>query len=194
MLDFIFLTGPSGVGKTKLAKGLFQHLQSTYIEQHMVPEFLSRDGQEPMTGLLEEKTCWENTKAMALCFHRLGYRNVIVSDLDDLRTADLPVDFKGMRFLTLKLVCCDEKQLHSRMQNRPSGLVDFELQQNSSRKILARPLLPNEVELDTTGLSEAEVLQRALEILETFEPQLEYAYEKPPKEWFYSWVFENGLR
>ena len=95
MLDFIFIIGPSGVGKSTLAQGLFRHLNSTYIEQHMVPEFLSRDGTEPMTGLLEEKTCGENTKAMAMCFHRLGYRNVIVSDLDDLRTADLPMDFKG---------------------------------------------------------------------------------------------------
>ena len=194
MLDFIFIIGPSGVGKSTLAQGLFRHLNSTYIEQHMVPEFLSRDGTEPMTGLLEEKTCWENTKAMAMCFHRLGYRNVIVSDLDDLRTADLPMDFKGTSFLTLKLVCRDPEQLRSRMQNRSSGLVDFELQEKSSRRILERPLLPNEAELDTAGMTEEEVLQRALEIIETFEPQLDYAYEKPPKEQFYSWVFENGLR
>ena len=194
MLDFIFIIGPSGVGKSTLAQGLFRHLNSTYIEQHMVPEFLSRDGTEPMTGLLEEKTCWENTKAMAMCFHRLGYRNVIVSDLDDLRTADLPMDFKGTSFLTLKLVCRDPEQLRSRMQNRSSGLVDFELQEKSSRRILERPLLPNEAELDTAGLTEEEVLQQALRIIASFEPQLDYAYEKPPKDQFYSWVFENGLR
>lgn len=62
----------------------------------MVPEFISRDGTEEMTGELEELTCWENTRAMALCFHRLGYRNVIISDIDDLRTADIPVEFKQL--------------------------------------------------------------------------------------------------
>ena len=195
MLDFIFLTGPSGVGKTTLAKGLFAHLRSTYIEQNMVPEFISRDGREEMTGELEERTLWENTCAMAMCFHRLGYRNVIVTDLDDLRTADIPVDFKGTRYAMLRMVCRDPAQLRRQMHGRPAGgLIDDELQQKSSRKILARPLQVNELELDVTGLSEAEVLQKALSLLEGFEPLEEYDYVRPPKEAYYSWVFANGLR
>jgi len=48
MKDFIFITGTSGIGKT------------TCIEQHMIPEFISRDGVESMTGGLEELTCREN--------------------------------------------------------------------------------------------------------------------------------------
>ena len=39
-----------------------------------------------MTGELEEITCWENQVAMLMCFHRLGYKNIIASDIDDLRT------------------------------------------------------------------------------------------------------------
>ena len=92
-LDFIFIIGTSGIGKSTLAQNLFKRLNTVVIEQHMVPEFVSRDGIEEMTGTLEELTCWENTKAMAFCFHNLGYRNVIVSDIDDLRTADIPIDF-----------------------------------------------------------------------------------------------------
>ena len=123
----------------------------------------------------------------------MPYR-LIVSDLDDLRTADLPEDFKGMRFLTIKLVCRNGAQLHERMQRRPSGLIDFELQEKSSQKILQRPLLPNEKELDTAGLTADEVLEKAAEMIKTFEPLMDYAYEKPPREWFYSWVPANGLR
>ena len=77
MLDFIFITGTSGVGKSTLCQNLLDTLRTVVIEEHMVPEFISRDGTEEMTGALEELTCWENTKAMAFCFHRLGYRNVI---------------------------------------------------------------------------------------------------------------------
>ena len=69
MKDFIFITGASGIGKTTLANGLLAHYKTTCIEQHMVPEFISRDGSEPMTGELEEFTCWENQVAMLMCFH-----------------------------------------------------------------------------------------------------------------------------
>lgn len=36
MKDFVFIIGPSGVGKTTLAKGLFQHYNSVYFEQNMI--------------------------------------------------------------------------------------------------------------------------------------------------------------
>ena len=195
MLDFIFIIGTSGIGKSTLAKNLFRSLRSTYIEQHMVPEFESRDGIEEMTGELEELTCWENTVAMAKCFHRLGYKNVIVSDIDDLRTADIPIVFKGFRFITLKLICSNREQLRHQMKNRPEGgLIDFELQEKLHQKMLNRPELVNEHTLDVTGLDPEEVLQRALDILQSVSPITDYEYLKPPKDLFYSWVFSNGLR
>ncbi len=40
MKDFIFLIGPSAVGKTILAKELYQYYKGVYIEQSMVPEFI----------------------------------------------------------------------------------------------------------------------------------------------------------
>lgn len=72
MLDFIFITGTSGVGKSTLCQNLLEKLRTVVVEEHMVPEFISRDGTEEMTGTLEELTCWECAKAMAFCFHGLG--------------------------------------------------------------------------------------------------------------------------
>lgn len=88
MKDFIFVTGTSGIGKTTLADGLLKYYKTICIEQHMIPEFISRDGSELMTGEIEERTCRENQVAMFMCFHRLGYKNIIASDIDDLRTAE----------------------------------------------------------------------------------------------------------
>lgn len=195
MKDFIFVTGASRIGKTTLVNGLLEHYKTTCIEQHMIPEFISRDGREPMTGELEELTCWENQVAMLKCFHGLGYKNVIASDIDDLRTADIPIVFKGTDFITIKLVCSDLKQIQEQMRNRPNnGLIDFELQKKMNEKNVQRSPLINEVEIDVAGKTIGEVLERAIDVIETTPSCLDYQYHKPPKEMFYSWVFANGLR
>lgn len=161
----------------------------------MIPEFISRDGIESMTGELEELTCWENMVAMLKCFHRFGYKGIIVTDMDDLRTADIPIVFKGSNYITIKLVSSDLEQIREQMKNRPNnGLIDYELQQKTNDKNLKRDPLVNEVEIDVPGKSIEEVLNEAIEIIDTIESLLDYEYVKPPKELFYSWVFANGLR
>ncbi len=195
MKDFIFITGASGIGKTTLANGLLEHYKTACIEQHMVPDFISRDGSEPMTGELEELTCWENQVAMLMCFHRLGYKNIIASDIDDLRTADIPIVFKGTDFITIKLICSDLHQIEEQMRNRPNnGLIDFDLQKKMNEKNIKRNPLINEIEIDVAGKSIGEVLEHSINIIETTPSCFDYEYEKPPKEMFYSWVFANGLR
>ena len=195
MKDFIFITGASGIGKTTLCNGLLEHYKTTCIEQHMVPEFISRNGTAPMTGELEELTCWETQVAMLMCFHKLGYNNIIASDIDDLRTADIPVVFKGTEFITIKLICSDLTQIQKQMKNRPNnGLIDFELQEKMNEKNIRRNPLINEVEIDVAGKSIEEVLEQAINIIETTPSLIDYEYTKPPKKIFYSWVFANGLR
>lgn len=195
MKDFIFITGASGIGKTTLANGLLAHYKTTCIEQHMVPEFISRDGSEPMTGELEELTCWENQVAMLMCFHRLGYKNIIASDIDDLRTADIPVVFKGTDFITIKLISSDLRQIQEQMRNRPNnGLIDFELQKKMNEKNRKRKPLMNEIEIDVAGKSIGEILEQSINVIETTPSCLDYEYTKPPQNMFYSWVWANGLR
>ncbi len=117
-----------------------------------------------MAGELEELICWENQVAMLFCFHKLGYKNIIASDIDDLRTADIPIVFKGGDdFMTIKLICKDLNQLQKQMKNRPNnGLVDFELQQKMNEKNVERKPLVNEIEIDVTGKSIDAVLQQAI--------------------------------
>ena len=42
-MDYIFVIGPSAVGKTTLARRLYKHYKGVYIEQNMVPEFIIPD-------------------------------------------------------------------------------------------------------------------------------------------------------
>ena len=61
-MDFIFVIGPSAVGKTTLAKELYQRYNGAYVEQNIVPEFIIPKKVKDV-GLYEEKLCWENTLA-----------------------------------------------------------------------------------------------------------------------------------
>ena len=79
------------------------------------------------------------------------------------------------------------------MEKREKGLVDFELQEKMAKKITERPLLVNEVLLDTAGKTQQQVLQAAIALVEQTECQMDYADQLPPKEWFYSWVHSNQL-
>ena len=195
MKDFIFIVGPSGVGKSTLAKNLFKHYKSTYIEQWMIPEFESRDGVEEMTGELEERTCWEAMVSLLMCFNGLGYKNVVASDLDDLRTRDIPIVFKGYTYISIKLICSDLDQLQSQMKNRQNGgLIDFELQRKMNERNIDRKPLVNEYEIDIARITPDMVMKKAINLIDNTECLFDYEYEMMPKELFYSWVFSNGLR
>nr|WP_302690325.1 hypothetical protein [uncultured Eubacterium sp.] len=63
----------------------------------------------------------------------------------------------------------------------------------NDKNIKRKPLI-NEVEIDVAGKIIEKVLEQAVNIIETTCSKLEYEYEKPSKDLFYSWVFTNGLR
>jgi len=195
MKDFIFIIGPSGVGKTTLAKQLFGHYKSVYIEQNMIPEFLTLDGKAEINGEFEEETCWSNTVVLLKNFSKLGYKNIIGLDFDDLRTRDIPEVFRGYDYITIKLICSNYEQNLNQMLNREAGgLVDTDLLEKMYLKIPSRKLLINEYEIDVKDKSPRQVLKEAVELIDSATTLLDYEYIKPEKEQFYSWVYSNGLR
>ena len=193
MKDYIFIIGPSGVGKTTLAKGLFEHYKGVYFEQNMIPEFgIPNDVDE---GKYEEEILWESSIELLKYFHTKGIKNIIGLDFNDLRTGDIPIIFKGTNFITLKLISTNYDQNKNQMIERgEKGLVDLELLEVSTKKIMNRELLPNEVLIDVAGKTKEEVLNEAISIIDNYEKKLNYEYEKPSKELFYSWVQSDGLR
>ena len=80
MKDFIFIIGPSAVGKTTLAKKLFENYKGVYIEQNMVPEFKIPEMTED-EGIFEEKICWENILEQLWFFYKNNFRNIIAFSL-----------------------------------------------------------------------------------------------------------------
>lgn len=193
MKDFIFIIGPSGVGKTTLAKSLYEHYKGVYFEQNMIPEFgIPQNVDE---GKYEEEIMWESSIQILNYFYNKGIRNIIALDFNDLRTREIPTLFKGKNFITIKLISSDFEQNKNQMISRgENGLLDLELLENSTKKIMNRKLLPNEVLIDVAGKSKEEVLKEAIELIDSYKPLLDYEYEEPNRELFYSWVQSEGLR
>lgn len=194
-MDYIFIIGPSAVGKTTLAKGLFQHYQGVYFEQNMVPEFFVPENVEDI-GIYEEEMCWENVLLQLEFFYNKGLRNIVALDFDDRRTRELPYLFKGYDFIILKLVASDIEQIKQQMENRnrnEGGLYAPDDVERANAVIMARKLLPNEVKIDVAGKNKEQVLQEAIEMIDCFNPIKDYCYELDDERNYLSWVQSRQL-
>lgn len=194
-MDYIFTIGPSAVGKTTLAKGLFQHYNGVYLEQNMVPEFAIPDSAQDV-GIYEEQLCWENVLLQLKFFYDKGLRNIIALDFDDIRTRELPYLFKGYEFITLKLVSSDTEQTKQQMEHRKNnegGLYVPDYVERANSVIMSRNLLPNEVQIDIAGKTKEQVLEEAIKIIDGFEPMKDYDYELDDERNYLSWVQSRQL-
>lgn len=190
MHQIIFIDGFSGIGKTTLAKALHQHYKGVYIEQYMIPDFVTKDGKTDITGKEEDETLYRLMVANIKEFARLGYHNIIALDFNEIRFRDIPNDFKGYDYIILHLVCSDKQQNLTQMKNRGKGLIDLEMieREYTRHEKYPRPLLPNEILLDVTGKDAAKVLDEAISILDRSESLLDYNYIMPDKKCFGTWV------
>lgn len=194
-MDYIFIIGPSAVGKTTLAKSLYQHYNGVYFEQNMVPEFVISNDVENK-GLYEEQLCWDNVLLQLNFFYKKGLRNIVALDFDDIRAREIPYIFKGYEFIVLKLVSSNTEQIKQQMihrKNNEGGLYALDTVERSNSVIMNRNLLPNEVQIDIAGKSKETVLAEIIKIIDNFEPMKEYDYAIDDEHKYLSWVQSRKL-
>ncbi len=190
MHQIIFIDGFSGIGKTTLAKKLHEYYKGVYIEQYMIPDFVTKDGQTEITGREEDETLYRLMVANIKEFVKLDYKNIIALDFNEIRFRDIPVDFKGYDYLILHLVCNNKEQNLEQMKNRGKGLIDLEMIEKEylRHEKYPRPLLPNEIVIDVTDKSADEVFSIAINKIDNTKSLLDYEYEMPDKRCFGTWV------
>lgn len=194
-MDFIFIIGPSAVGKTTLARELYKHYNGVYFEQNMVPEFcIPAETEDP--GLYEEQLCWDSVLNQLRFFYANGLRNIVALDFDDIRAKELPMIFKGYNFIILRLFSSNPSQIKEQMEQRKNsegGLYMPNYVERSNFVIMNRKLLPNEVKIDVAGKTRSAVLQTAISVIDSFVAQTNYDYDPDKEQDYLSWVQSRQL-
>lgn len=194
-MDFIFVIGPSAVGKTTLAKELYQHYNGVYIEQNMVPEFIIPKNVKDV-GIYEEQLCWENTLAQIKFFYNKGFKNIVALDFDDIRARELPKIFHGYNFIIIRLISSNPEQIKIQMEHRKNnegGLFRPEYIERSNSVIKNRKLLPNEIIIDIADKNKDKVLTEVIKHIDNFNSDKNYSYELDDEKNYLSWVQSRKL-
>ncbi len=150
-MDYIFIHGAPGCGKSSLAWALQAELQSPCFEFGWIPEFRVKQN-STITYEEEEALSFENLTLVLKNYVRHGFGNILVTDIRDPFIKQLPELFGAYRYVLVTLYLDDEAELKKRVldETRSSGYREWQDSVELNREIVARPLMENEVRLNSS--------------------------------------------
>lgn len=157
-LDLIFIAGAPGIGKSSIAEFLQKRFKSPCFEFGWIPEFRNK-GEQEIPYEEEEGIAFENLILVTKNYLKHGFKNVIITDLEDKRIEQLSSHFKNTNYVLFTLTIDDQEALKSRVLNeeRSSAYRDWESAIEINNSICNRPLYPNEIRINTTNKNLKEV-------------------------------------
>lgn len=160
MKDFIFIAGAPGSGKSTIAQGLHKKLDTPLFEFGWIPEF-QNTGDRILTYTEEESLAFENLVLVAKNYARHGFKNVIITDLNNDFIVQLSELFKDYDFVIYTLRIVDDELLKSRVldESRSSGYRDWESAQQINRELSNRERFKNETFIDIATQSAEQVVE-----------------------------------
>lgn len=166
-LDFLFLHGAPGAGKSSVAQAVHARLGTPVFEFGWIPEFRHRRHGD-LTYAQEEAFSFENLALVLKNYRRRGFDRIVVTDLRDPIVRRVPRVFARTNWRLLTLTLADEALLKARVldETRSSGYRDWEEALALNRLYRTRPLLPREVRLDVAELPVDAVAERVVALLE----------------------------
>ncbi|GAB6926166.1 hypothetical protein JCM10914A_01490 [Paenibacillus sp. JCM 10914] len=194
-IDFIILHGSPGNGKTTLSRKLHEQLQSPYFEFGWIPEFRMRTRSMPISQREEEQLSFENLILVAKNYNAHGYKNVILTDLDDVRMLDISIVLKGFTYVILTLYTDHDEVLKQRILTRDNGneYTDWQQSIKTNALIRRRPTLPNEYRILNSRDDVDTTLAIIMETLEKHLPDDGGDVSNFKREDFYSYIRDEGI-
>lgn len=171
-IDFIFLHGSPGNGKTTLSRKLHEHFESPYFEFGWIPEFRTLNPSMKNSQKDEEQLSFENLILVSMNYNKHGYKNVILTDLDDVRMLDIPQIFSEFNYVILTLYVDNDEIIKNRILTRSNGnsFKDWKQSIKINTLIKQRNKLPNEYRILNSRDDSDITLKEILGILENHVP------------------------
>jgi len=145
-MGIIVVHGSPGNGKTTISKKLHEMLEAPWFEFGWIPEFAKLNPHNKILPKEEEQLAFENLVLVSKNYIKHGFENVILSDLNDARMLDIPMQFGEVHYIIITLFSERDDVITDRILTRDNGndYKNFEESIATNKKIIGRALLPNE--------------------------------------------------
>lgn len=161
MKQFVFIAGAPGSGKSTIAAALQKRLNSPLFEFGWIPEFQNR-GDTLMTYVEEEALAFENLTLVAKNYAKHGFKNVIITDLNNKYIEQLDEIFGDYDYSLFTLRLQNDEVLKARVldESRSSGYRNWEEALAINESLLNREAFANEVFIDAENQSVDKVVDK----------------------------------
>ena len=170
MADIIVIAGSPGSGKHTVAALLRDRLGfPPHVDLGHIREF-HLDREWKLANEKEEAMSFETLMFMAKHYVENGYKNNIVTDLQDFRVQQIPKLFEGMDYRIITLVVAKDTELEKRIRARTEGFKNIEDAVAWNRNLRERELVKNEYRLDNTHNDPTQTVEEILQMLKASSP------------------------
>jgi len=165
MKDLIILSGGPGSGKSTIGELLREKEGYPLIEFGWLRQGHLNNAWSDASPK-EKEMAWENLIFILKNYWQHGYKNIIVTDLEDDQVVSLVERFKEKECIIISLILSDDAELKKRVSGkRDSGFKNVEASLEQNRNLKSRPLLLHEFKTDNSQNDPMKTVEKIMDLL-----------------------------
>jgi len=194
-MELIVIHGAPGCGKTTVSRKLHELLKSPWFEFGWIPEFRQLTPHTEILPKLEEQIAFENLVLVSKNYMQHGFKNIILSDLNDIRMLDIPVVFARRSYIIVTLYSENDDIIKERILARNNGneFKNFEEAIVTNKRIKDRKLLPNEYRIRSDNQTAADIAEQILVVSRFHSFDSNFVASEHSTEDYFTYFNENGM-